>query len=140
MENEIALGITVNDLTILSYSNKPTDEKKYKDYGGPWVKCQCSCGNEVIVPIYGIKKGFIKSCGHRKGQQGGKNLQKYYQDHDPVNSTYLTVDGETRNISEWSKITGIPRTTLLYRISKNMPLEQVFKKEVSDNDTTRNQL
>lgn len=137
-ENEITLGITVNELKILSYSNKPTDqENKYKNYGGPWVHCQCSCGNEIIAPLYGIKKGFIKSCGHLKGKQGGEVLKKYYQDNEPANATYLTIDGETKNLSEWSRITGIPRTTLLYRLNKNMPLDQVFKKE-NDNDTTRN--
>ena len=131
-ENEITLGITINELTILSYSNKP-DNNKYKSYGGPWVRCQCSCGNEVIAPLYGVKHGLIKSCGHFKGQQGGETLKKYYQTHDPANTSYLTIDGETKNISEWSRITGVPRTTILYRLSKNVPLNKLFDKEI-DND------
>ena len=130
-ENEIKLGIVVNELKILSYSNKP-DDSKYKSYGGPWVRCQCSCGNEIIAPLYGIKHGLIKSCGHLKGQQGAKTLQEYYKTHDPVNANYLTIDGETKNISEWSRITGIPRTTILYRLNKNVPLNKLFDKETSD--------
>mgnify|MGYP006908835086 CR=1 FL=1 len=133
-ENQIHIGTVINELEILSYSTKP-DTDKYKDYGGPWVRCKCSCGNEIIAPLYGIKQGFIKSCGHLKGQQGGKTLQEYYETHEPVNATYLTVDGETRNISEWSRITGIPRTTLLYRINKKMPIEKVFSKEISEDET-----
>lgn len=130
-EDAITIGTTINELTILSYSSKPENSNKYKSYGGPWVKCQCSCGNEIIAPVYGIKKGFIKSCGHLKGQQGGETLKKYFEDndHNPTHSTYLTVDGETRNISEWSRLSGIPRTTLLYRLSQNLPLSKVFEKE-----------
>ena len=134
-EYEIKLGITINELTILSYSNKP-DDNKYKSYGGPWVRCQCSCGNEVIAPLYGIKHGLIKSCGHLKGQQGGETLRKYYETHDPANANYLTIDGETKNISEWSRITGIPRTTILYRLSKHVPLNKLFDKEIENDQAT----
>lgn len=137
-KDEITLGVTVNELTILSYSNKPSDQGKYKSYGGPWVRCQCSCGNELIAPLYGIKNGLIKSCGHLKGQQGGEILKKYYETHEPPNATYLTIDGETKNISEWSRITGIPRTTLLYRISKHMPVSKIFDKELQDDTTDGN--
>lgn len=135
-EYEIKLGVTINELKILSYSDKPDDGDKYKSYGGPWVRCQCSCGNEIIAPLYGIKRGFIKSCGHLKGQQGRENLKEYYKTHDPVNANYLTIDGETKNISEWSRITGVPRTTILYRLSKNVPLKNLFDKE-NDDDQTR---
>ena len=130
-EDIITIGITINELTILAYTSKPQDNDKYKSYGGPWAKCKCSCGKEIIAPIYGIKKGFIKSCGHLKGQQGGEILKKYYEDnnHDANNAIYLTLDGETRNVTEWSKITGIPRTTILYRLKQGLPLSQVFKKE-----------
>ena len=128
-ENEIKLGDTINELTILSYSDKPSENEKYKSYGGPWIECQCSCGNKIIAPLYGIKRGFIKSCGHLKGQQGGETLKKYYETHDGNNSIYLTIDNETKNITEWSRITGIPRTTLLYRLNKNIPLSEIFKKE-----------
>ena len=136
-ENQIALGVTINELTILSYSNKPDDYEKYKSYGGPWVRCQCSCGNEIIAPLYGIKNGLIKSCGHLKGQQGSERLKQYYETHDAVNAVYLTIEGETKNISEWSRITGVPRTTILYRLNKKVPLEKLFEKE-KDNDSTGN--
>ena len=130
-EYEIKLGITINELTILSYAIKP-DTSKYESYGGPWVRCQCSCGKELIAPLYGIKHGLIKSCGHLKGQKGSETLKKYHEQNEPVNATYLTVNGETRNISEWSRISGIPRTTILYRLNRNMPLDQVFKKGEED--------
>jgi hypothetical protein len=135
-EYKVKLGVTINELTILSYSDKPDNEDKYKAYGGPWVRCQCSCGKEIVAPLYGIKRGFIKSCGHLKGRQGGEVLKEYHKTHDPANANYLTIDGETKNISEWSRITGIPRTTILYRLNKNVPLKNLFDKE-NDNDQTR---
>lgn len=132
-EFEIKLGTTINELTIESYSQKPSDmEDKYKSYGGPWVRCKCSCGKEIVAPLYGIKKGFIKSCGHLKGEYGGEVLKKYHEEHEPVNSVYLTIDGETKNISEWSRITGIPRSTILYRMNKKMPPNKIFEKEKQD--------
>lgn len=131
-ENLIKIGSTINHLTIKSYINSPKDKTKYKNYPGPWVRCECSCGAEVIAPLYGIKRGLIKSCGHYKGEQGGKVLRKYYKDHDPSNTIYLTFNDETRNISEWSRMTGIPRTTILYRINKGMPLSKVFRKGEKD--------
>jgi len=134
-DDEIKLGVTVNELEIISYSNKPEDYKKYESYGGPWVRCRCSCGKEIVAPLYGIKNGFIKSCGHLKGQQGAQKLKEYYENHDAVNATYLTVEGETKNITEWSRITGIPRTTILYRLNKKLPLKEVFKKEIDEDDT-----
>ena len=135
-EHEIKIGDTINELTILSYVDKPKDEEKYKSYGGMWVKCQCSCGNELTAPLYGIQRGFIKSCGHLKGQQGGETLKEYYKTHDAVNANYLTIDGETKNISEWSKITGIPRTTIIYRLNKNVPLKNLFDKENNNDQET----
>jgi hypothetical protein len=135
-EYEIKFGITINELTVLSYSDKPEDSNKYKSYGGPWVKCECSCGKIIVVPLYGIKRGFIKSCGHLKGQQGKINLKEYYKTHAPSNANYLTIDGETKNISEWSKITGVPRTTILYRLNKNVPLKELFTRESNNDETT----
>lgn len=134
-KEKITLGTVINKLKIISYCDRPEDNDKYKDYGGPWVRCECSCGNEIVAPLYGIEKELIKSCGCFKGQQGAKVLKKYYKTHDPVNSNYLTIDGVTRNISEWSKITGVPRTTILYRLSKNVPLDKLFNKESDDNET-----
>jgi hypothetical protein len=36
------------------------------------------------------------------------------------------------NISEWSKETGIPRSTIAYRISKELPIEKVLERKDDD--------
>ena len=39
---------------------------------------------------------------------------------------FVTYKGHTRTMSEWSRITGIPRQTLALRIASKWPLEQAF--------------
>lgn len=39
------------------------------------------------------------------------------QQSNKTNTRYLTVDGETHSITEWSKLTGIPRSTLSNRVN-----------------------
>lgn len=130
MEKEyIKAGNVINELTILEQVKKPENPEKYKDWNGSWVKCKCSCGNEIIVPTYGIERGLIKSCGHLKGEMGGENLKEYYKTHNPSNTIYLRVEGETKSISEWSRITQIPRSTLISRINKHLPLEEILRKD-----------
>lgn len=120
------IGKTFHNLTVIDYAER---SDKYKNWGGPFVRCKCSCGNEIVVPLSGIEKGIIKSCGCHKGKAGGDFLKKYYETHEPPNSVYLTVNGETRNISEWSRLTGIPRTTIMARIKNKIPSNQLFTKE-----------
>ena len=131
MNNEnITIGSTINELTIVEFIKKPDECDKYKSYPGAWVKCKCSCGKEVVAPLYGIKRGMIKSCGHYKGMSGAKVLERFHKTHpEQPNAIYYEYDGETKNISEWSRITGIPRTTLMYRINNNFKPKDIFKKE-----------
>lgn len=130
MKKKNIIGSKFNELTVIKYIKKP-DTNKYKDYPGPWVECRCSCGAKVKVPLYALKKNLVKSCGHYKGQIGGETLKRYYKDHDPSNTIYITYNQETKSVSDWSRDTGIPRTTIAYRINQNLPLDQVFKKEES---------
>ena len=40
----------------------------------------------------------------------------------------ITYKGETNTVAQWSKITGIPYATLLYRFHQGKPLDKVFYK------------
>lgn len=40
----------------------------------------------------------------------------------------ITYKGETKTVAQWSKITGIPYATLLYRFHQGKPLDKVFYK------------
>lgn len=50
----------------------------------------------------------------------------YEQANKRSSSKYLTLNGETLSIQQWSRKTGIKPTTISYRISRNKPIEEVL--------------
>ena len=118
---------TYNELTIKKYISKPKEVNKYQSWNSStWVKCQCSCGNYIDLPLNAVQKGYIKSCGHLRVQNAVARLEECRD--STHNAIYLTYDNKTLNIAEWSKETGIPRTTIMYRVSKNMPIEKILER------------
>ena len=125
---------TYNELTIREYIDKPEDTNKYKSWNSSiWVRCDCSCGcSDVKVPLNAVKKGYIKSCGHLRTQNA---IMKLDECRDSThNATYITHNGKTMNITEWSRETGIPRTTIMYRLSKELPVEKVLERKDSNEE------
>lgn len=123
----------INELTIKEIIPKPKKITKYKSWNtGIWVRCECSCGKKIDVPLYGVQKGLIKSCGHYRKIKAAETLKKIKEDNPTPNAVYLTFEGKTQNISEWSKETGIPRSTIMYRLSKEMPIEKVLERKCED--------
>jgi len=130
---ESLINKTFNELTIRELINKPTTEK-YKSWNtNKWAKCDCSCGSTVELPLYGVVHGLIKSCGHYRSKKAAETLCKIKEENPTPNAVYLTYEGKTQNISEWSKETGIPRTTIMYRLGKEMPIEEILRKRDCDN-------
>lgn len=127
MENEI--DKVYNELTIQEVIDRPPNEEKYKSWGNTWVKCKCSCGETVIAPLYGVKHDFIKSCGHLRKDKATELIDKIHKENPAPNARYLTYDDKKMNISEWSKETGIPRTTILSRLDKEWPIEKVLEQK-----------
>lgn len=134
MENIIKQ--TFNELTIEELITPP-DTDKYRSWRSKqWVRCTCSCGNTVEVPLYGVTKGYIKSCGCYRSKQAAKTLQKIKQHNPTPNAKYLTHNGQTMNLTDWSKETGIPRTTIMYRLGKQLPIDKILaKKDECDVET-----
>lgn len=50
------------------------------------------------------------------------------QANNKRNNHFITYNGETRTLAEWSRKTGIESSLLRYRLSKNMSLDKVFTK------------
>lgn len=126
------INVTYNELTVREYIDKPEDIDKYKSWNtNKWVRCDCSCGNtDVKVPLNAVKKGYIKSCGHLRVQNALDKLNECrVSAHSAI---YLTYDNKTMNIAEWSKETGIPRTTIMYRMEKNLPVEKILERKNSN--------
>jgi hypothetical protein len=129
---EQVIDVTFNELTVRNFIKKP-DTDKYKSWNtSVWVRCECSCGNkEVDVPLYGVTHGLIKSCGHVRKEKAAESIEK--NRNSTVNAVYLTHEGKTMNISDWSKETEIPRSTIAYRISKGLPVDKVLERK-NDNE------
>jgi hypothetical protein len=120
---------TFNELTIKDFISRP-DTKKYRALNtNNWVHCKCSCGNEVDLPLCGVKNGFIKSCGCLRIQQAKITLEKVRKNNPTPTAVYLTYEDKTMNISEWSKETGIPRTTIMYRMNKGMSIDKILERK-----------
>lgn len=127
-----------NELTIKKVIPKPKHIEKYKSWNtGVWVECKCSCGKIIQVPFYGVKNGLIKSCGHYRREKAAETLEKNKENNPTPNAIYITHNGETKNISEWSKETGIPRTTIMYRLNKEMPVEKILERKTSGDENER---
>ena len=108
---------------------RPENTTKYKSWPGDWGIYECPiCGNKFAAPSYGISKGFIKSCGCLKKSCGTRNLKNFWANAEThPNGNYMTVDGETLNITEWSNKTGIPRTTIKNRIDRGLTPKEILK-------------
>ena len=84
---------------------------------------------KIDVPLYGVTHGYIKSCGHLRTEKALTQLERAKKDNPTPTAIYLTYNGKTMNISEWSKETGIPRSTISYRINKELPIEKVLERK-----------
>lgn len=120
-----------NRLTVEEHIVKPDDVEKYQSWNSnDWVRCTCECGNEVRAPFNAVQKGYIKSCGCLRAQCATSTLEKCRDStHSAINLKY---NNEVHNVAEWSRITGIPRTTILYRLSKEMPIEKVLERRENE--------
>lgn len=51
---------------------------------------------------------------------------KTEQANNKASNRKITYRGETKTVAEWSKITGIPYTKLMYRINAGWNIEKAF--------------
>jgi hypothetical protein len=120
------LSNTLIDYVHRNMKNRCYREKdeRYKDYGGRGIKvCDRWRGPEGL-------QNFIEDMGERPE---GTQIDRVDNDGDYTpencrwatvtenarhkrNTNYVTYKGETRNLSEWAEITGIPYKTLWARL------------------------
>ena len=79
-----------------------------------YYRCKCDCGNEKIVSKAELRQKRTQSCGCMKFNK------------------YLTYKGETKNLVEWSKETGIAYQVLLNRVYMGWDTERTLTKEVRE--------
>lgn len=112
---------------------------RYSDYGGRGIKICDEWSNSL--------EDFVK-WALKNGYQDGLTIDRidvngnYEPDncrwataHEQANNTrknvFITYNGETHSISEWSVITGINRSTLNYRYKHYKNIEDVFEKPLN---------
>lgn len=66
-------------------------------------------------------------------------MKKQEQAHNKSNNLKITYKGETKTVSEWSRITGITRFALTRRLKKGWDIDKIFnyKKENKENKGKR---
>lgn len=113
------------------------DTNKYSSWGKNlrWGLYQCPiCGKAFNAPVYGIEKGLISSCGCTIIHNGTNNLNKYREiNKKHPHGKYITYNDKTLNLTEWSRLTNIPRSTISNRLKKGLPMEEVFKEYEENN-------
>lgn len=72
-----------------------------------WI-CKCDCGKVVKVRQGSLTRGSTKSCGCLFEER----------------SRTLTAFGESRTVSRWSALTGIPCNVIRGRITRGWPPEK----------------
>lgn len=96
-----------------------------REYNGAYqtfVKCECSCGKIIEVPLTQVLAGQWKSCGHTKIE----NLSKSRKAH--VEGTYIyAIDGRKKVQSNSSTgVTGVSLRNGKYRAYINFKKKQYY--------------
>ena len=108
---KVKVDLTGQQFGMLTVIKQAEDYISPKGVHFPQWECECSCDehNHVIVLQNNLKsKNGTKSCGclsHR---------------------TLLTVNGETHNVTEWSRITGLNAKTISGRMQSGWDKEHIF--------------
>ena len=112
------------------------DCKQFEDYGGRGIKV-CK---EWMDDFSAFQKWALEN-GYKEGLTiDRKNNDKGYspdncrwtdaktQGNNKRNCRYITHNGKTKTVAEWSEITGIPHETLLYRLNHGWETGRILKK------------
>ncbi len=117
----------------------------WKHYGGRGIKiCETWSNNfsewlDYIqkLPHFGELDRSLDRIDNNKGYEP-ENLRwatKTEQSNNKRNNVFLTYKSETRTISQWSEITGVPYSTIKLRIKKGLSIEEVFIPAVHKDST-----
>lgn len=107
------LGAKYGRLTVLGERRERLENGKARR---SWY-CRCECGTEKWFNAAGLRSGRRKSCGCLKR-------------HIPARTSSIrpiTVDGVTRSMSEWARISGLTLTQLYKRLRRGWPPDKAVK-------------
>ena len=73
-----------------------------------------------------VQKYHISESTLRTRMKKGMTMQEAVDFIQPKSKYTITYKGETKDVIEWSKITGIPKNVLIYRIQNDYTEENIF--------------
>ena len=97
------------------YGDNPITKRLYSTWCG--IKTRCYNPNFYAYKYYGGKG--VKLCD---AWHDFEEAVVYHREH------FVTLSGETHSVTEWAKITGIPRGTLSNRLRSGKTPEEVLRK------------
>lgn len=108
--------------------------KHYVDYGGRGITiCDEWKGDFIAFYNWAIDSGYrddlsIDRADNCKGYnpENCRWVSEKVQANNKRNNRYLTLNGETHNLSEWSEITGIKIDTICKRLKAGWPVEKAL--------------
>lgn len=109
-----ALGITVCDRWLHGTKDKTGFECFLEDMGEPPFK------NATIDRIDGTKGYSPQNCRWASVKEQGNNRRT---------NRWITIDGVTKTVTQWSETSGVGSKTILYRLNKGLdPKQAVWEK------------
>ena len=108
------------------YGDNPITKRLYSTWCG--IKTRCYNPNFHAYKYYGgkgVKLYNISANSLRNSLDADKSFEEavvYHREH------FVTLSGETHSVTEWAKITGIPRGTLSNRLRSGKTPEEVLRK------------
>ena len=99
------------------------NNRYYKNYGGKGiVVCEDWKKSFHVFFFWAVRNGYSENLiidrVNNKRSYNPRNCRFITiedQQKNRTNNLHITIDGETKILSEWSKITGIPKETIRYR-------------------------
>lgn len=112
------------------------NNQAYKDYGGRGITVCDEWKNSFIeFAKWAMKNGYKDDLTidriDNNGNYEPSNCRwatKAEQARNTRKNKFFTYNGETKIISEWSRILEIPQTTLFRRIKQNRPIQEIIYK------------
>lgn len=112
--------------------------KSYKDYGGRGITICEEWESYEAFRDWALANGFANDRSIDRIDVNGNYepsncrwTDMKTQSNNKRDNNYLTFQGQTRTIQEWSEITGIKWTTIKERIKRGWTVEKALSKEVT---------
>ena len=116
--------------------------KSYKWYGAKGIKICDKWLDFVNFYEWALSHGYRNTLTIERIDVNGdycpencKWITNQAQQSNRSTTHYLTFGGETHSITEWSKVIGIPRTTISNRIRLGWTIERALSEPSREGDT-----